>query len=377
MPFTTVKQKLTASNLFNCSDLSMFIASIVQTLHFKGVSLSLFYICEFEGVRFLTKVSFYRKTYPELYGKTSKNVIPHVDAEINILRIFKEKIIDKNLTPCILELVYSKICKGLNKLTPGKKACERLMIDYRDTSPGDDIEQLICRYIDFVKNGLAHDKCAFLVLEKCDISFDEFLIKSINTSVSLAIFKSLLFQIIYTIYVINRLYPRFHHYDLHTENIMLKFDPNHKFKATNPKFLVFIINGEKYSVPYFGIIPKIIDFGYSVLPEEGIISNIVEDRIAMYTRSDNDLVFLFHWIHEMLSRVGGDKLGHIDKILEKLEPNRTFMQYHPEYIRKIAKNIPTYREMVENPIWYEYKKFKATGSQIYNEFTPIEDVIRK
>jgi serine/threonine protein kinase len=335
--------------------------------------MSRFYICEFEGIRFLTKLCFYRKTPPEIYGKVSKNVVAHIDAEINILKIFRDRLLRKNITPCILELVYEKVCENLDKIVPKEKICERLMLDYRDTIPEDDVEQLLCKYDDLVKNGLAHNKCAFLVLEKCDMSLDDYLRKSINTPVSMAVFKSLLFQIIYTMYAIKQIYPGFRHYDLHTDNIMLKFDSNYKFKATNPKFLVFHIDGEQYSVPYFGIFAKIIDFGFSSLPEENIVSNATDDRIQMYFRSDNDLLFLFHFIHYTLSHTGGDKLGRVDKLLSSLEPNRSYVQHYTEHIRRIAHKIPTYEQMVKNKVFDEYTKYKPIKSQIYNEFTPVDD----
>jgi hypothetical protein len=165
--------------------------------------MSRFYICEIDGIRFLTKLCFYRKTPPEIYGKITKDVVAHIDAEINILKVFKENIIDKNISPCILELVYEKVCTSLSKLAPKENVCERLMLDYRESIPEDDVEQLLCKYNDLIKNGLAHDKCAFLVLEKCDMSLSDYLKRSINTPVSMAVFKSLLFLIIYTMYVIN------------------------------------------------------------------------------------------------------------------------------------------------------------------------------
>lgn len=374
MSFSAVRRKLAASNIFNCSNLADFISTIVAVLPYKGVSMSRFYICEYEGVRFLTKFCFYQKSSPEIYGKATKGMVSHIDAEINILITFKEKVINKNITPCILELVYETTCEGISKLTPKEKICERLMIDYCETLPEDDVEQLVCKYNELVKNGLAHDKCAFLVLEKCDMSLDIYLRKNINTSVSLAVFKSLLFMIIYTIYALNRIYPRFRHFDLHTENIMLKFDPNYKFKATNPKFLLFTIDGETYSVPYFGIIPKIIDFGFSSLPEEGIISVATENRMQMYYRADNDLLYLFHWIHYTLSRAKGDKLSRVDKLLTHLEPNHAYVQYSTPYIRKIEDKIPTYEQMIKNNVWDEYKKYKVPKTQVYNEFTPIEEL---
>lgn len=376
MAYNVIRKKIIASNIFNCSDLTDFISSIIYVMPFKGVSMSRFYMCKLDGFRFLTKLCFYRKTPPEIYGKVSKNVIPHIDAEINILKIFKEKFIDTNITPCILELIVAKVCEGISKIVPKERVCERLMLDYSESVPEDDIDQLMCKYYDLVKNDLAHDKCAFLVLDKCDMNIDDYLRKSVNTPVSMAVFKSLLFMIIYTIYAINQVYPRFRHYDLHTENIMLRFDPSYKFRATNPKFLVFMIDGEQYSVPYFGIIPKIIDFGYSSLPEEGIVSNATEDRVQMYFRSDNDLLFLFHFIHYTLSHTGGDKLGRVDKLLTKLEPNRTYIHYNTEHIRKVANKIPTYEQMVKNRAFAEYKKYKPPKNQIYNEFTPVSEFTR-
>jgi serine/threonine protein kinase len=367
-----VTQKITAGNLFDCSNLADFIASIVQVLPFKGISMSRFYDCDIDGVRFLTKLCFYRKSAPELYGKKSKNTLPHTDAEINILRVFKKRFTDRNITPCILELVYYKVCNSLSKITPRNKVCEQLVLEYKDYGPAEDVAQTICKHADLVHNGLAHDKCAFLVLDKCDITLDTYLQRSVNTPISTAVFKSLLFQIIYTLYAINKVYPKFRHYDLHTENIMLKFDPTYKFKATNQKFLVFTIDGEKYYMPYFGIIPKIIDFGFSSLPEEGIVSNAVEDRAQMYFRSQNDLLLLFHWIYHILKQSGGDKLGRIDKLLQHLEPNRTYVQYYTEYIRKVETEIPTYEDMIKNRVWSEYKNSKVRPNQIYAEYTPVK-----
>lgn len=370
MAHNAIKRKLTINDLFNCSDLSGFISSIIKVEPYKGVSMSRFYTCEYDGIRFLTKLGNYRKTPIELYGKVSKNVMPHIDAEINILKKLKERITDRNLSPCILELIYYKICE-VSKLTPKEKQCEQLMFDYTDTNPEEDVEQLMCKYNDLVKNDLAHDKCAFLVLDRCDIHLDEFLRKIISSSVSITIFKSILFLIIYTIYVISIVYPGFKHYDLHTENIMLKFDSDFVFRADNIKYYVFHIDGQQYNIPYFGIIPKIIDFGFSALPEENIVSNATEDRVQMYYRPKNDLVFLFRHIYYTLSRSGADRLGRIDKLLQALEPNRTYAQYNVEYIRKIEDKIPTYENMIKNDIWSEYRKIKIQKNAIHAEFTPV------
>lgn len=366
-------RQINAEEVFNCKDLTYFIDSIVQILPFKGMSMSRFYMCEIRDIRFLTKLCFYRKTSPEIYGtKTTQYAVSHTDAEIHILKVFKRELIDKNITPCILELVYYRICHGVAKVTPKAKVCERLMLEYKEVSPDEDVPQLICKYNDLVKNNLAHDKYAYLVLEKCDIVFDEFIKKSLNTPVSHAIFKALIFQIIYTLYAIHVIYPGFRHYDLHTENIMLKFDTGYKFETTNPQFVVFFIEGIAYNIPYFGIIPKIIDFGFSSLPEKKIISNAVDDKLQMYYRSENDLLFLFYWIHQALVQSDSDKSGKIKSILAALEPNRTYIHYYTEYIRKVEPMLPTYEMMIKNDVFDEYRQYTIPDSQIYASYAPVK-----
>ncbi len=364
-----IKKKITANNLFDCSDLSNFISSIVQVLPYKGISMSRFYLCDVGGVRFLTKMCFYRKTAIEIYGAPPDTVIPHIDAEMNILRIFNEKIVARNISPCIIELVYSRICTGLEGLITKKTDCTES--NEHDSSPEYDVITQLCRYNDLIKNDLAHDKYAFLVLDMCDMSLDEYLHKGTNSPINIVVFKSLLFQIVYTMYAITTIYPGFRHFDLHTENIMLKFDTSYRFKSNDPKFMVFNIAGTKYTVPYFGIVAKIIDFGFSSLPEEGIVSNATEDKERMYFRAQNDLLLLFHWIHFRLRHVAGDKPNYVDKLLQSLEPNRSYVQYHTEHIRKIEGEIPTYEQMIKNDVWHEYTEYSVPKKQIYSEFASI------
>jgi serine/threonine protein kinase len=319
----------------------------------------------------MTKLSIYKKTGPELYGKENRRIIPQADAEIKILKIFKSKIIDKNITPCILELVYDHTCSKVESATPSNKVCDEILTDSSHPDIHSSVMGFMCKYKDLVKNGLAHNKFSFLVMERCDTLLDDYLKKSVSTPVSIAVFKSIIFQIIYTIYAINKIFPGFRHYDLHTDNVMLKFDSGYKFKATNPKFLVFHVDDEEYCVPYFGIIPKIIDFGFSILPEKGVVSNITADNDMMFKRVDNDLLFLYHHIYLAILQENVDTAGKIEKILTALEPNRTFANFYAEHIRKIAKSIPTYEQMVKNRIFHEYKKYRVPQSQIYAEYRRV------
>lgn len=352
--------RITASSIFSCEDITRFIDSIVNILPYRGYSNSRFFTCELNNIRFLTKLCFYHKSQPELYDATSEGSSHQTDAEIRILDLFRRRLIDENITPCILELIYSHECPSIEQLYPSEDECEIVMRDYRNTAVDSNVYDMLCGYRESVRAGLAFDRAAFLVLERCDMTLEDYLQKSVNTPVSLSILKTLLFQIIYTVWAICRLWPRFSHLDLHTENIMLKFDSRYRFQATDPKFIVFFVDGRRYTVPYFGIIPKLIDFGFSSVPEEGIISNITDDRLMMSSRGGNDLIYLFHWIQRSLF---GDepKRDRVRELLTSLVTDEAYI-YAVDLKRA---DLPTAHEMLIGGVFDEYVNFEAPPERIY------------
>lgn len=362
-----IREKIDATKIFNCRNFEAFINSIVEILNYKGISMSSFYICEIAGTRFLTKLSFYRKSPPELYNRTAKKSLPQVDAEVMILEVLRKNIIRKGVSPCILELVYEKRCSNVTSSVNRKKCNEVSALPHN--TPYENVTQLLCLYSDLVSRGLALDKCAFIVLEKCDITLDEYLRKTMNTPTSITLFRSLLFQIIYTLYAICKIYPKFRHYDLHTENVMLKIDYSYKFDPANPKYMQFEFEGATRYVPYFGIIVKIIDFGFSQIPEEGIISVATDDLVNMFYRSKNDLLFLFYWINRTVETSGSDRSGAIGEILSVLEPNGAYVSYQTEHIRRIESKIPSYFNMVTNKVFDDYlTPVDITPSRIFGSY---------
>ena len=131
-----VRGKVDANRLFDCNDISLFASSIVQVLPFKGYSNARFYMCEYFGVRFLTKMAFYQKTAGEVYSDRERdlNLVSQADAEIKILDILRKRIIEPGISPCILELVTSKVCNKISQLAPKPRECEQLIIDYSITN---------------------------------------------------------------------------------------------------------------------------------------------------------------------------------------------------------------------------------------------------
>jgi serine/threonine protein kinase len=315
---------------------------------------------------------FYQKSAPELYGRVSKKVVHQTDAELKILKILREKIIKTGISPCILELIYSKVCEGVAAQAPNEEYCEKLAIEHEHDkrSPSVKVYKSLCRYADMIAGGLAHDKYAFAVLERCDISLGEYLKREISAPINISIIESILFQIVYTIHAIKTVYPSFHHYDLHTENVMLKFDTDYKFSAENQRFLVFKIRKTKqrFVIPYFGIIVKIIDFGFSVILEEKVVSDAVLDRVSMFNRSENDLLFLFHWIHHTVKKNGTDNEGAVFDMLMALDPSGMFITYNTSRIREIAAQIATYEDMLNSPVFEKYASAAVSAAQIHRVY---------
>jgi hypothetical protein len=313
----------------------------------------------------------YPKTPQELYGNSMGSLTHYADTEIKILKLLRKKITNKNISPCILELIESKVCNNLSRIIPDRDVCESIFLNRIDNSLQSRFDAILCKMGDQIRAKTFHNKCAFLILDKCDVTFDDFLQKHVDSPVNMAVFKSILFMIVYTIYSICEVYPGFHHYDLHSQNIMIKFDLTYKFNINNPRFLVFHVKENSYVIPYFGIIPKIIDFGYSTIPEEGIISSKTGELTYMFHRSNNDLIFLFHHIYSIIAYHHEDTFGKIDKLLTQLDPTRSFVNYYTTHIRKIEKKIPSYTNMINNKAWDEYKNKKINPSQIHNEFRSV------
>lgn len=358
-------KQITAEKLFDCNDLSAFIASIVQVLPYEGVSRSHFYACEVNKIRFLTKLGFYHKSPAEIYGKRKGATRHNIDAEIGILRALKKAITDRGVSPCILELVHWKVCSRVDRMIR-LSSCDTLR-EVGAKNVGDRLRESLCEHHDLVKAGLAHNKCAFLVLDRCDMTLGEYLSKGLNTAVSLAVFKSILFQIVYTVYAISLVYPRFRHGDLHIENIMLKFDMDYAFSANQPRYLRFRTALGTFSVPYFGIIAKIIDFGHSSLPEERIVSDAINDKLHVFYRADNDLLLLFHWISVSLMRYSADKSGRANALLAELEPEKLYSKFNTDFIRRHDQLVPSYDDMMQSNAWNEYRN-SAPDPYVYADY---------
>ncbi len=362
-------KKLEATNIFDCSDLTAFIASIRAVLPITSFSDSRFFICEIDNVKFLTKLTFYSKTPAQLYNAAvTPGAISQNDAELKTLSLLDEEIVNKNISPCIVRLIYYKICNNINKVLPNK-ICDELL-GKTTMKIHERIYDIFCDYYERMRSGIVNNQFCFTVLEQCDLTFDEYIRDiSVNKKVNINLIKSLLFQILYTSYRIKKKYPGYKHGDLHTNNVMLIIDKDYdyqsKIKKNKQKYIVFKDGQNTYSVPYFGIICKIIDFAFTNIPEANIVSNIIDDKVMMYDRQhiDNDLIPFFSWTYHELHWC-----QQVVDLLKFIEPNESYKYYtRVSYLRKIREKIPSYADMMRAAVWDDYK-IAVSDESIWEQF---------
>lgn len=337
---------------------------IVDNLSFYGASGSCFYLCEYKGKNFITKLSFYKYTQAELHGIDLSEFDSFTDAEINILSLLKKYIINGNVTPCVLEIGYYKVREGIISLIP--KNCSDFIVD-KSVQHNDPLK-VLCKYYDLVKSGLAMDKFAYIIMEECNISFRSYITKMISMQISVVIFKSLMFQLIYSLYAIRQVFPDFQHWDLHSENIMLKIMFEYDFDVNKLEYLVFEdkIAGETWSIPFFGLFMKIIDYGYASIPSQGVKSIAIHNRNIMFNRTQNDLLFTLHNIYDEMENHRGTYINEeILDFLHELDPTDSYIHFYPEKVRENADKIPTYQQMLQCK---SFSGYKTQQKRIYHTY---------
>jgi hypothetical protein len=120
-----------------------------------------------------------------------------------------------------------------------------------------------------------------------------------------------------------------------------------------------------YSVPYFGITAKIIDFDFSSIPEEDIYNAVSSNPRVAINYIENDLIRLFHLIYELARRERAYTGKGIETLLTSLDPTRSYMNAYAPQIRRI--DTPSVEDMLGNKVFDDYK-CRVKSGQIYAEF---------
>lgn len=206
-------------------------------------------VCKIDNYQFMLKAyadDVIQCTSDRDKGKPS----PFVEAEI--LRILNEL---EDHTPCIPGLIL------VHKMTERDYKLHHKSI--KECINNDDP---LCTIWNAINAKYLTGQPTFIITESGNIDLANFC-KRACSHVDSWMIMSFIWLIIYTIGVIRKKYPDFEHGDLYARNIILFYDYEY-IQDTRPGssyYLKFDVNGKKYYVPYFGIMPRIIDFELSKL----------------------------------------------------------------------------------------------------------------
>lgn len=210
----------------------------------------------------------------QLLEKTKRN---NDQKEIDHYILFTNELILPNITPHIVGYYSHYKLFDVDSIFPKKcmSVSEKLLIH------PDKIDWVInnlCRMKQQYKDKVIMSRANILILENCNTTIEKEIKKIINTKNKnkyklLAEFiDRTVFQFMYTMAQIQKMYPRFIHNDMFLRNILGVND--NSFDVND--CVEYIWNNESYYLPANGFYLKINDFGYSLNPPK-IVSTLVQE----------------------------------------------------------------------------------------------------
>lgn len=341
--------------------------------------------------RTLTKVYFYKNSVIESFFKQNRNLLAGIkfndpeitisydeqkdnviikrldgavlmhptDVELAILKIFVEDFKDPNdksrLYPITEILAYNK-CDDLRNIMP-KEKCASETPEY-DTDSGNFLKFKLCNIVKLIENGNARPEYVVARMTYCEISLDRLIINSSGENLShLFVLMSYIFQVLHTLYRIKKKYPKFRHGDLHTGNVLVRTRDNTLISAEKKKFFRQITEydylDDRWRVPKMAQYVKIIDFGFSELPERSIY-NITRLNPYMKKQIANDENTFLHSVYT--ANLAGPNNNNLTRFLQTLDPTHNFIHLDEFIIEKNGQltaekmiNAPQIRKLFLDP----------------------------
>ena len=172
--------------------------------------------------------------------------------------------------------------------------------------------------------------------DKKDILYSEYVkgeefAEWMATQPSLYAIRSVMLQVIYNLYRIQKKYPGFRHHDLHLRNILVRPVP---MKALKIK-----LDDKTYTVSNAGFEAVIIDFGFSVFPriKNPLINANNYKNIGISRKSDKhyDLHYFLNSIHDFVRQPRTRTERVIKSFIENILPAK--------YLTRVSNNLKNFR----------------------------------
>jgi hypothetical protein len=161
-----------------------------------------------------------------------------------------------------------------------------------------------------------------------------------------------MFVLIHGWYVLHEIIPDFRHGDTHEGNFMVKLERGSGIPIDGRAPVnIFYVEELTYAVPYYGVMPKVIDFDHARSDVLGIVTYTANMQLVnMYA---NELARLFYELARKLTK-SKDRSEFSElalKLLMDLNPSGN----HMENTHTLSDNFPSIKELLTSKCFDTYK----------------------
>jgi len=267
----------------------------------------------------------------------------HTNYEIKVSQFLTKKFVLTNRTAHLVGIYNHQSSSNLSHfinyainhpkkcLTYEEKLLKKVNISY--------IDDIVCDIKTKIKLGIMNNSFDIALLEYCDTNLGYIIYQNMNKlhkKPSIILLNNfiydlhrILFQLIFTLAIIQEDYPGFCHDDFFCRNILVSLDNSH----SNNDYIEYIYQKQRFYLPANGYWSKINDFGYSV-----IANHIDTKRYNTKTKPwqkyyhqnpFNHKIDIFNLLHDIYD---GENIG-VESIIEIHLKSKI----PPKYIKKLRQ----------------------------------------
>jgi len=206
------------------------------------------------------------KIIPKFIDKNLKKQRNNDELEAEYYKTFTDKIILKNKSPHIVGIYKKYTLQDIKFIFPTKCISLDEKIKLQSEKRDYEIERL-CDLKKCYYRSTIEKKASILVLENCQTNISEQIVNILKSKDKSNLHKNLvniirrvIFQIIFTLTIIQESYPEFIHNDLFLRNILAVYDNSYD----PDDYVQYNYKNKSYYLHANGIYAKINDFGFSL-----------------------------------------------------------------------------------------------------------------